>query len=555
MDEEKNIYKTWITRNKTYCSDEQEMFIGYAKSKKLTVFDHYIGKYIVFDSLDAYWEMLDSTPKEYRCYEEVVFADVPQSPVIEISLFSDTRYPGTKIVKILRTILDAMLETFRTHYTDYTNIACVPSTLDDFVVMDEIVQKDGEWHYFFHIQATSFYFPRYFYCMDFREKLCAYLPSPISSLISRPDNYIFQLVGISGSYLLSLENYKRITPYSQFLGTNTTVNRNELFASRFSAMHDAAAYALLRPKSSYQELFVPHTVSAARSIAEKQSKFSKLLDNVDPCDGTRVGSTEQQDTSKGHVLNEFHPSSCTEHNGIDDMLINTTSSDSGEITAADYDSVPMVTSPVDSSSSATIFITKESMKIFQPCKKPEILTVYATINFIAVLLAVYKERVYGPVNCVFRSKVFHATSTKNKPLRNRNKCKMRIVLRRKDMAYEITSCAKPRIPQQKSNNAEDKSLVVQNHSCLMSNLSLTHHSLAVGSENRWLRIPSLGHLVVKQLSEVILVVATLYIAPNIVSTLCVRSRACRGRQNKHNDHIVTRDGEVPQMSGSSTVQN
>ncbi|CAB4481468.1 hypothetical protein RhiirA1_453697 [Rhizophagus irregularis] len=107
------------------------------------------------------------------------------------------------------------------------------------------------------------------------------------------------------------------------------------------------------------------------------------------------------------------------------------------------------------------------------------------------------------------------------------------------MAYEITSCAKPRIPQQKSNNAEDKSLVVQNHSCLMSNLSLTHHSLAVGSENRWLRIPSLGHLVVKQLSEVILVVATLYIAPNIVSTLCVRSRACRGRQNKHNDHIVT----------------
>ncbi|RGB25636.1 hypothetical protein C1646_675411 [Rhizophagus diaphanus] len=382
MDEEKNIYETWITQNKTYCSDEQEMFIGYAKSKKLTVIDHYIGKYIVFDFLDTYWEMLDSTSKKYQYYEEVVFADVLQSPVIKISLFSEMRYPDTEIVKILHTILDAMLETFRTHYTDYTNIACVPSTLDDFIVMDEIVQKDGEWHYFFHIQ----------------------------------------LIRISGSYLLSLENYKRITPYSQFLGTNTTVNRNELFTSHFSAMHDTAAYVLLHPKSSYQEPFVPHTVSAACFIAEEQSKFSKLLDNVDPCDGTRVSLTEQQDISKGHALNEFHLSSCTEHNGIDDMLINTTFLDSGEITAADYDSVPMVTSPVDSFSSATIFITKESMKIFQPCKKPEILTVYTTINFIAVLLAVYKEKVYGLVNCVFRSKVFHATSTKNKPLRNRNKC-------------------------------------------------------------------------------------------------------------------------------------
>ncbi|PKY28365.1 hypothetical protein RhiirB3_444498 [Rhizophagus irregularis] len=88
MEEERDIYRHWIARNKTYCSDEQEMYIRFAKSKKLTVFDHYKEYYIIFDSLDTYWEMLDNTPKEYRCFEEVVFHDIPQSPVIEIGVSS-----------------------------------------------------------------------------------------------------------------------------------------------------------------------------------------------------------------------------------------------------------------------------------------------------------------------------------------------------------------------------------------------------------------------------------------------------------------------------------
>ncbi|CAG8470309.1 uncharacterized protein OCT59_002895 [Rhizophagus irregularis] len=259
MEEERDIYRHWIARNKTYCSDEQEMYIRFAKSKKLTVFDHYKEHYIIFDSLDTYWEMLDNTPKEYRCFEEVVFHDIPQSPVIEIGVSSDVRYPGTKIVEILRTTLDTMQKIFRTEYTDYTNIARIPSTLDDFVVMDEIVQRDGKWHYFFHIQTPSFYFPNYSYCAEFRERLCASLPCHISSLIARPTEYIYQLVGISGSYLLSLDNNKRITPYSQFLDTRTSVDKNDLFVSRFSVMQDPTAYELLRLKNTYQSSSIPQS--------------------------------------------------------------------------------------------------------------------------------------------------------------------------------------------------------------------------------------------------------------------------------------------------------
>ncbi|RGB27842.1 hypothetical protein C1646_673695 [Rhizophagus diaphanus] len=218
MDEGKDIYKQWVIRNKMYCSDEQDMFIGYSKSKKLTVFDHYKRKYIVFDFLKAYWKMSDNTPKTYQCFEEVVFNNVSQSPVIEIGLTSSVKYLSTKIVEIVRTVLNTMIEIFHTHYTNYINIAPVPSTLDDFVVIDKILQRDGEWYYFFHIQATSFYFPCYLYCSAFRKKLCASLPLPISFLIYCPEDYIFQLVGISGSYLLSLEDKKRISPTVSFLG-------------------------------------------------------------------------------------------------------------------------------------------------------------------------------------------------------------------------------------------------------------------------------------------------------------------------------------------------
>ncbi|PKY29151.1 hypothetical protein RhiirB3_445669 [Rhizophagus irregularis] len=152
-----------------------------------------------------------------------------------------------------------MQKIFHTEYTDYTNIARVPSTLDDFVVMDEIVQGDGKWHYFFHIQTPSFYFPNYSYCAEFRERLCASLPCHISSLIARPTEYIYQLVGISGSYLLSLDNNKRITPYSQFLDTRTSVDKNDLFVSRFSVMQDPTAYELLRLKNTYQSSSIPQS--------------------------------------------------------------------------------------------------------------------------------------------------------------------------------------------------------------------------------------------------------------------------------------------------------
>ncbi|RGB36251.1 hypothetical protein C1646_783865 [Rhizophagus diaphanus] len=253
MEEENDIFRQWITRDKTFCNDEQEMYICFAKLKKLTVFDHFTEKYIVFDTLDTYWEMLGNTHKEYQCFKEVVFNDVPQSPVIEINLSSNSRYPGTKIVEILRTTLDAILQNFRTHFTDYTNISPVPSTLDDLIVMDKIVHKNGTWHYFFYIQTTSFYFPSYYHCTDFCERVCASLPDHICSLVTRPTEYTFQLASITGSYLLSFDNNKRITPFSQFLGTRTSVNRNDLFVSRYSAMHDPTAYAPLHLMRTEQQ--------------------------------------------------------------------------------------------------------------------------------------------------------------------------------------------------------------------------------------------------------------------------------------------------------------
>ncbi|GBC32021.1 uncharacterized protein OCT59_012842 [Rhizophagus irregularis] len=512
MDEEKDIYKSWLTRNITYCSDEQEMYIGYSKLKKLTVFDHYIDKYIVFDSLEAYWEMTDNTPTEYRCYEEVVFSDAPQSPVIEVCLSSTTRFSGTKIVEILRTILDVMLKIFRTHYTDYANMANIPSALNDFVIMDEIVQRDGTWYYYFHIQTTSFYFPSYYYCADFREKVCDSLPIHISSLITRPTDYIFQLVGISGSYLLSLENHKRITPYSQFLGTNTSVDRNNLFVSCFSPKHDVNAHVPLCLKSTNQEPFVTQTVSAMHSITEEQSKDSELLHNVVPCDIdiVSVSSAEKQDDRKEHTLSEFQPVSNTEQNGIHNMLGNITVLDSDEITTVDYNGVQLVAPSFDLPASSVFFITTESMEMFQPCENSELmLTVYTVIKFIAVMLAVCNKRGIDSDNCVFHSKkVLHSlgrpisfTATSSK-----SKYTLRTARRRKNMAYETRGY------QRNCRNAEEGSLTVLNCSRRVLRIPLTRNSLTVGSED-------LRNCLSRHLVGIIL----RYICLNMTITLCVRS--------------------------------
>ncbi|RGB36254.1 hypothetical protein C1646_758291 [Rhizophagus diaphanus] len=229
-----------------------------------------------------------------------------------------------------------MLKTFRIHYTDYTNIASIPSTLDDFVVMDKIVQKDGTWHYFFHIQATSFYFPNYSYCAEFRERVCASLPRHISSLITRPTEYIYQLVGISGSYLLSSDDYKRITPYSRFLDTSTSVDKNDLFISHFSVMHDPAAYASLRNK-----------------ITEQTGMNKKTL-----C---------------GHSSDEA-PVEPDEKNAVDVGQQSVTTSSCAAIPCS------------------TIFINELSREKFQIRNSdPDTLMFYTIINFITVLLAICKR--------------------------------------------------------------------------------------------------------------------------------------------------------------------
>ncbi|RIA93395.1 hypothetical protein C1645_819486 [Glomus cerebriforme] len=92
MDEDKNIYKHWIHRNKIFC-DELILYTKYVQLKKLAIYEHIIGKYMVFDSLDVYWEYFNETLNEYKCFSEVMFKDVFQSPVIELSLSSEGKYP------------------------------------------------------------------------------------------------------------------------------------------------------------------------------------------------------------------------------------------------------------------------------------------------------------------------------------------------------------------------------------------------------------------------------------------------------------------------------
>lgn len=530
MNKEIDIYKTWKTRNNKYCSDEQEMYIGYAKSKKLMIYDHYIEKYIIFDTLGAYWKMLDNTPKEYRCFEEVVFDNVPQSPVIEISLFSDAKYSGTKIVEILRTILDAMLVVFRTHYTDYVNIASVPTALDDFVVIDEIVQKDGKWHYFFHIQTTSFYFPCYSYCADFRERLCASLPQQFSSLISRPNDYIFQLVRISGSYLLSLDNYKRIMPYSQFLGTSTSVNRDDLFASRFSVMHDPAAYIPLRLRSVEQKSFTPLTLSTVNTITEEQCEVSEISKNVATSNDDRITRPHNRDASEEQTPSDSLSVSYAEHIQTDNKLGSCIVLDSYETITVDESNEQVDMSSVVLSQSSAIFITTETIKTIQPCENLEMmLTACVAINYMVVTLAIC-EKIghYNSSNPVVHSKISCHMSTRRslrskvKRLQSKSNCTVCTAWhsRRKDGKYET------KVHQRNRYNTEDILLIAQAQYYLISNTTRIRYPLTVSSTNKTLCNLPLRCLVVMKLWDNDYGAIPICIGLNIEPILWIRSRGC-----------------------------
>ncbi|PKB98170.1 hypothetical protein RhiirA5_431803 [Rhizophagus irregularis] len=107
-------------------------------------------------------------------FSEVVYGDLPQFPRIHVEFGSLNKLPGTKIVNLLRQILDGMLVVFRIRYSGITN---VPKSPKDFVIMDKYGQNRHDyWTNDFHIQATSFTFTDYKEAKEFTYHVRSSLP-------------------------------------------------------------------------------------------------------------------------------------------------------------------------------------------------------------------------------------------------------------------------------------------------------------------------------------------------------------------------------------------
>ncbi|PKC02222.1 hypothetical protein RhiirA5_381123 [Rhizophagus irregularis] len=198
----------------------------------LVVKDHIEDCYKVYGSQKTFWKIYSSLSLERRCFSEVVFNDLPQYPRIHINFASPSTFPGTKLVGIIREILDGMLKLFLTNYGDNENI---PRALNDFVVMDDCGRDDeGLYVYSFHIQSiTSFFFADYTETKKFTELLIKSLPRDIGLFVLRLPDEPFHFVRIVDSASPDQKRHKRISPYSQFLGTNVDVNKRRLFIKKF----------------------------------------------------------------------------------------------------------------------------------------------------------------------------------------------------------------------------------------------------------------------------------------------------------------------------------
>ncbi|PKY44785.1 hypothetical protein RhiirA4_514772 [Rhizophagus irregularis] len=143
-------------------------------STKLVVKDHNADMYRVFHSRKEFWEFHDNVTEHLRSFSEVVYGDLPQFPRIHVEFGSLNRISGTKIVNLLRQVLDGMLEVFRDNYSGITN---VPKSPNGFVVMDEYGQnRHGYLTNDFHIQATSFTFTDYKEAKEFTHRVRSSLP-------------------------------------------------------------------------------------------------------------------------------------------------------------------------------------------------------------------------------------------------------------------------------------------------------------------------------------------------------------------------------------------
>ncbi|CAB4407997.1 unnamed protein product [Rhizophagus irregularis] len=200
-------------------------------STKLVVKDHNADMYRVFYSRKEFWEFHDNVTEHLRSFSEVVYGDLPQFPRIHVEFGSLNRISGTKIVNLLRQVLDGMLEVFRDNYSGITN---VPKSPNGFVVMDEYGQnRHGYLTNDFHIQATSFTFTDYKEAKEFTHRVRSSLPIEVGRFISLQYNNPIQLVPILGSTCPKESLHKKVSHFSQFLGTNVNIHKNELFVKKF----------------------------------------------------------------------------------------------------------------------------------------------------------------------------------------------------------------------------------------------------------------------------------------------------------------------------------
>ncbi|CAB5384678.1 unnamed protein product [Rhizophagus irregularis] len=187
-------------------------------------------------------------------FSEVVYGDLPQFPRIHVEFGSLNRLPGTKIVSLLKQILDGMLEMFRNRYSGIMN---VPNSPNDVVVMDEYGQnRYGYWTTDFHIQATSFTFANYKEAKEFTLHVRSSSTCPKESL------------------------HKKISRFSQFLGTNVNIHKNELFVKKFLVLdrivHPSSSIADSNTKNSC----VPCTQSV-RSISPNVHGTTDIIGHHD----------------------------------------------------------------------------------------------------------------------------------------------------------------------------------------------------------------------------------------------------------------------------------
>lgn len=205
-------------------------------STKLVVQDYTVDGYLVFDSLEEFWEYNNSLPEHLRSFSEVVYGDVPRASMIHVGFTSRSKVTGTKIVNILKQVIRGILDEFIASYHDTVGL---PKTPKDLVVMDECGKSTrGLWLYSFHIVAPSFTFANYDEANAFIDKVLLRVPKNIRHCVIPSYDQHVDFVRILGSTYLEDKRNKKISPFSRFLGTNVDTHRNDLFIHKFSKCTD-----------------------------------------------------------------------------------------------------------------------------------------------------------------------------------------------------------------------------------------------------------------------------------------------------------------------------